>query len=41
MNFECGKCGKCCSNILPLTEIEIKDMKKLAIKENKLLLDKN
>lgn len=26
MNFECGKCGKCCSNILPLTEIEIKDM---------------
>lgn len=38
MNFECGKC---CSNFLPLTEIEIKDMKKLAIKENKLLLDKN
>ena len=38
MNFECGKC---CSNVLPLTEIEIKDMKKLAKKENKLLLDKN
>lgn len=41
MNFECKCCGKCCSNILPLTENEIKTMKKLAKKENKLLLDKD
>lgn len=41
MNFKCKKCGKCCSNYLPLTENEIKIMKKLAKKENKHLLDKN
>lgn len=34
-NFECKKCGKCCSNYLPLTEKEINTMKKLAKKENK------
>lgn len=41
MNFECKKCGKCCSNYLPLQEKEIKEMKKRAIKENKHLLDVN
>ena len=34
-NFECKKCGKCCSNFLPLMKEEIKTMKKLAKKENK------
>lgn len=40
MKFECSKCGKCCSNYLPLQKEEIKTMKKLAIKENKQLLNK-
>lgn len=39
--FKCKKCGKCCSNYLPLKQEEIKTMKKLAKKENKLVLDKN
>jgi len=33
MKFECSKCGKCCSNYLPLQKEEIKTMKKLAIKD--------
>ena len=41
MKFECSKCGKCCSNYLPLQKEEIKTMKKLAIKENKHLLNKD
>jgi Fe-S-cluster containining protein len=28
-NFECKKCGKCCSNYLPLTKEEIKTMKRI------------
>lgn len=40
MKFECSKCGKCCSNYLPLQKEEIDTMKKLATKENKHLLDK-
>lgn len=40
MSFNCSKCGKCCSNYLPLQTEEIKEMKKRAIKENKRLLDK-
>ena len=39
-NFKCGKCGKCCSNYLPLTEKELKIMKKRAIKSNKQSLSK-
>lgn len=38
--FKCKKCGKCCGNFLPLTKKEIQDLKKLAKKENKLLVDK-
>jgi Fe-S-cluster containining protein len=34
-NFECNKCGNCCSNFLPLSEKEIRTMKKLSKKENK------
>lgn len=34
-NFECKGCGECCSNFLPLTQEEIKLMKKLSKKENK------
>ena len=41
MNFKCKRCGKCCSNYLPLTENEIQEMKKTAKKENKHLLDKD
>lgn len=42
MNFECKKCGKCCSNILPLSVEEIKNIKKIPNKkENKLLVDAN
>lgn len=41
MNFKCKKCGKCCSNYLPLTENEFKEIKKMAIKENKHLYNKN
>lgn len=41
MIFNVKNVGKCCSNYLPLSETEIKEMKKRAIKENKILLDKN
>ena len=37
-NFKCKKCGKCCSNFLPLRKEEIKTMKRLAKKENRHLL---
>jgi Fe-S-cluster containining protein len=29
-NFECRKCGKCCSNYLPLTKEEIRKLKKFS-----------
>lgn len=35
MNFECKKCGNCCSAYLPLTEKEVKLMKSLKEKINK------
>lgn len=40
-NFECKCCGECCSNFLPLRDIEIKEMKKLARTENKHPLRKD
>lgn len=40
-NFECKRCGECCSNFLPLRDNEIKIMKKLAKKENKHPLRKD
>lgn len=41
MNFECKKCGKCCSNFLPLSKREIQELRKLATRENKRLLEKD
>jgi len=41
MNFECKKCGKCCSNLLPLTQKEIETMRKLKDKINKMPLKKD
>ena len=40
-DFLCNKCGKCCSNFLPLLESEIKTMKKLKKKENIQALNMN
>lgn len=31
-NYECRKCGKCCSNYLPLTKEEIRNFKKISSK---------
>lgn len=40
-NFKCKKCGKCCSNFLPLTKEEIERMKRIKEKENKRILEKD
>lgn len=40
MSFECKKCGKCCSNFLPLTKKDVERIKKVAKTENVNLLDK-
>lgn len=34
-NGQCSKCGNCCSNFLPLTEHEIKELKKF-VKKRKI-----
>lgn len=34
INGECSKCGRCCSNFLPLSEREIRYLKKIVRKRN-------
>ena len=41
MNFECKKCANCCSNFLPLTDQEVKLLKKIKRKENVQVLNQN
>lgn len=33
-NGKCSKCGACCSNLLPLTKVEIKRLKRLVKRKN-------
>jgi Fe-S-cluster containining protein len=40
-DFKCRKCAKCCSNILPLLDNEIRLLKKLRKKENIQVLNQN
>lgn len=42
MDFKCRQCGKCCSNLLPLSEQDIKIIKsRKNLKENRRLFEKN
>lgn len=41
--MNCKRCGKCCSNILPLNDEDIRKIKEFGnlLKEHKLLIDEN